>query len=97
MEEYQIEFTEDAKDDLFFYRAHERKRIVSHIRIQLAYQPLEETKNKKKLRDYPSGSWEIRIGKFRVFYEVTESTVSILAVGHKKHNVLLIRGREVPL
>ena len=39
------------------------------------------------------------LGKFRVFYEVNEPAemVSIVSVGHKVHNVLLIRGKEVQL
>lgn len=93
--EYQIVFTGEAKVDLTFYKAHERKRIVKGIRIQLSYQPLEETRNKKRLRDNVPVRWELRVGKFRVFYEVMESTVCILAVGHKEHNMLLIRRKEV--
>lgn len=95
MGEYQISFTEEAKTDLAFYKAHERKRIVAGIRIQLSYQPLDETKNRKKLRDKQPARWELRTGKFRVFYEVADSLVSILAVGHKEHNALFIRGKEV--
>ena len=99
MASYRIEFTEDAKVDLSHYTAFERKLIVSEIRDQLTHQPLNETKNRKSLRDNPIASWELRIGKFRVFYEVNEPAelVGIVSVGHKVHNVLLIRGNEVRL
>jgi mRNA-degrading endonuclease RelE of RelBE toxin-antitoxin system len=97
MPEYKIEFTEDAKIDLSYYTAYERKIIVSEIGKQLTHQPLVETKNRKKLQDNPIASWELRIGKFRVFYEVIETTVNILIVGHKVHNVLFIRGAEVKI
>jgi len=43
--------------------------------------------------------WELRVGRFRVFYEADESSriVTILAVGHKVHNLLFVRGEEVKL
>jgi|SRR3972149_3693101 len=97
MTEYQIEFTEDAKHDLSFYTAHDRKIITSEIRTQLSRQPLVETKNRKPLRDNPLAPWELRIGKFRIFYQVVESIVSIIAIGHKEHDVLFIKGKEVKL
>jgi mRNA-degrading endonuclease RelE of RelBE toxin-antitoxin system len=99
MASYRIEVTEEAKDDLSYYTASERKLIVAEIRGQLTHQPHVETKNRKPLRDNPIAPWELRVGKYRVFYEVEEttSTVSVVSVGHKEHNVLLIRGKEVQL
>ena len=99
MASYRIEVTEDAKVDLSYYTAFEQKLIVSEIREQLTQQPLVETKNRKSLRDTPIAPWELRIGKFRVFYEVNEPAemVNIVSVGHKVHNILLIRGKEVQL
>ncbi|MBM4048115.1 MAG: type II toxin-antitoxin system RelE/ParE family toxin [Planctomycetes bacterium] len=97
MAEYQIDLTEDAKADLNYYVAFERKIITSEIRTQLLHQPSAETKNRKKLRDNPVASWEMRCGRYRVFYEVDEipRQVTVVAVGHKEHSALFIRGREV--
>ena len=99
MAAYQIEVTEEAKIDLSYYTAFERKIITSAIREQLTYQPLVETKNRKPLRNNPVASWELRIDKFRVFYECEEMAqiVTIITVGHKEHNVLFVRGKEVKL
>jgi len=99
MSAYRIEVTEEAKIDLSHYTAFERKLIVSQIREQLSEQPKVETKNRKSLRDNPISSWELRVGKFRVFYMVDEpgQVVVIVSVGHKDHNVLVIRGKEVQL
>jgi mRNA-degrading endonuclease RelE of RelBE toxin-antitoxin system len=99
MAAYTIDVSDDAKVDLSFYTAFERKIIVSSIRTQLQYQPLTETRRRKKLRDNPVATWELRIGRYRVFYEVvqTTATVSIVAVGLKEHNKLFIRGQEVQL
>jgi mRNA-degrading endonuclease RelE of RelBE toxin-antitoxin system len=41
-----------------------------------------------------------RVGsRFRVFYEANQSSriVTILAVGHKVHNLLFVHGKEVKL
>ena len=96
---YRIEVTEDAKADLAHYAAFERKVIVSDIRKQLTDQPDLETKNRKSLRENPIATWELRVGKYRVFYEVDRASqvVSIVSIGHKEHNVLFIRGKEVIL
>ena len=69
------------------------------MRAQLTYQPMIETRQRKKLRDNPVASWELRVGKHRVFYEIDERSrkVTIIAVGHKEHNILFIRGKEVQL
>ena len=45
MLEYQIEVTEEAKADLYYYTVFERKLITEKIRVQLTHQPLIETKN----------------------------------------------------
>ena len=96
---FRIEFTEEAKADLAWFSAYERKGIVEEVKRHLADRPTVETRNRKQLRENPVARWELRIGKYRVFYEVaTEtSTVCVGAVGLKMHNVLYIRGEEVAL
>ncbi len=96
---YTIEVTEDAKHDLSFFAARERKIILQGIRERLSYEPLQETRNQKVLRKNPIAPWELRIGKYRVFYEVRETvvTVGVVAVGYKEHNALYIRGKQVSL
>jgi len=96
---YRIEVTENAKSDLLIYTAFERKTITFAIREQLAQQPSVETRKRKKLRDNPVASWELRTERYRIFYEVDEPDrkVTIIAVGHKEHNTLYIRGKEMQL
>ena len=85
MTAYEIQVSEEAKLDLLHYSAFERKIITSEIRAQLGDQPTVETKNRKPLRDNPLASWELRVGRYRVFYEVAQTVriVAILTVGHK--------------
>jgi mRNA-degrading endonuclease RelE of RelBE toxin-antitoxin system len=44
-------------------------------------------------------SWELRVGDYRVFYDVSleSGTVIIVAVGRKDHNRLWIGGEEIDL
>ena len=99
MAEFLIELTEEARSDLLSYAAFERKTLLAEIRTQLSHQPVAATKNRKSLRANPLAPWELRVGRFRVFYEADESSriVTILAVGHKVRNLLFVRGEEVKL
>jgi mRNA-degrading endonuclease RelE of RelBE toxin-antitoxin system len=99
MASYQIELTEEAKGDLSSYNAYERKTIVVAIRDQLTHQPMDATRNRKQLRENPIARWELRFDKFRIFYEVLEDSqiVAVVAVGHKEHASLFIRGAKVKL
>ena len=57
-----------------------------------------ETRRRKRLRPNPIAPWELTIGRYRVFYEVPEAgSVKLLALGHKAHNELFIRGRRVEI
>jgi hypothetical protein len=51
------------------------------------------------LRPNDLAAWELRLGAFRVFYEVDPQSmiVWVKAIGRKEHNRLLIRGKEVLL
>lgn len=55
-----------------------------------------ETRNRKKLRSNDIADWELRLGKFRVFYNVEDEVfiVSIETVGFKVGNLLFVRGEK---
>ncbi|NJM41105.1 MAG: addiction module toxin RelE [Anaerolineae bacterium] len=71
---YSIEYTESALDDLKYFRKAERQLILDQIDLQLMYEPTVETTNRKRLRSNELAEWELRIGMFRVFYDVTEDS-----------------------
>ncbi|MEM9542410.1 MAG: type II toxin-antitoxin system RelE/ParE family toxin [Cyanobacteria bacterium P01_E01_bin.42] len=97
---YEIAFAESVKQQLKDLSARERAIVIDAIAQQLVYEPLVETRNRKKLRPNRIAPWELRIGYLRVFYEVVEdepNIVHILAVGYKEGNTFIIGGREVDL
>jgi mRNA-degrading endonuclease RelE of RelBE toxin-antitoxin system len=82
------------------FTARQRTTVLEAIEEQLSHQPLVETKQRKPLRPNPLAPWELRIGNFRVFYEVAADepdTGRILAVGQKRGNKLYIGGQEIEL
>ncbi len=95
---YNIDIKESANDDLLHYDTFEQRIIVKAIMKYLQFDANIETRKRKQLRSNPVAPWELKIGKYRVFYEVAEGQkINILAIGHKDHNELLIRGRKVQI
>ena len=96
---FDIVFTLEAIDDLHSFLKKERRQVVDEIELQLRHEPEVETRNRKKLRPNQVAEWELRIGKFRVFFDIDnkQKRVKIEAVGCKKGNRLYIRGEEYEL
>ncbi len=96
---FDIVFTLEAIADLHSFLKKERRHLVDEIESQLSHELKVETRNRKKLRPNQVAEWEIRIGKFRVFFDIDNENkrVKIEAVGYKKGNRLYIRGEEYEL
>jgi mRNA interferase RelE/StbE len=95
---FQIRLTPSAEEDLRHFRVHEQRLIVDAVLNYLGMDADTTSRRRKKLRPNPLAPWELRVGIYRVFYEIDEeSVVKVVAIGHKEHNSLLIRGRIVEL
>jgi hypothetical protein len=74
--------------------------VFDAVDEQLVHQPAIETRNRKPMRPNPLAPWELRIADLRVYYEFAEEpepVVTILAVGIKDRNRVLIGGKEIEL
>jgi len=93
---YAIEYTVEAEDDLAYFRAREQRIILAGIERQLRYEPTVETKNRFRRRFPDIAEWELRIGEFRVYYDVEKAVrvVSVERIGQKPDNELYLRGRR---
>ena len=93
---FAVSFTENALEDLRPYPKSDQVRLIDITVEQLSADPATPTRRKKELRPNDLSRWELRIGDYRVFYDVNETTqhVSVKSVGVKQHNKLLIRGQE---
>jgi mRNA-degrading endonuclease RelE of RelBE toxin-antitoxin system len=94
---WRICFTPSSEADLRCYRVFEQRAIVDAIKVHLAVDAGIETTRRKRLHEHPIATWELRVGEHRVFYELGEATITVVAVGHKEHNDLFIRGKKVEL
>ena len=80
---YQIELTGLAVSELKAIRSFDRRRILDQVKQQLARQPSVPTRNRKRLEAVSPGFehvapvWELRIGEYRVFYDVDEATKTV--------------------
>jgi len=96
---YDIEYTLEATEDLKLFRKYEQQLIADQIDDQLSNEPAHETRNRKRLRPNNVAEYELRLTRFRVFYDVDENKnlVKIEAIGHKEGSRLFIRGKEYQL
>src|SRR5262249_38934193 len=96
---FQIAFTTEAIEDLDSIRKFDAKRILSEIETQLVNEPATISRNRKQLRPNQLAEWELRMGEFRVFYDIIagEQTVRIVAVGKKVGNELYVHGERYEL
>ena len=98
MVRFTITFLQTARDDLAWFRADERKTIYAAVMRILGTDAGTESKKRKRLGPNPLAPWELKLGMYRVFYEVVDaSKVRIVAIGYKQHNDLFIRGERVQL
>ena len=96
---FEIRFTPEAIEDLHRFEKRDRKRIMDGIESSLKHESGRDTRNNKKLRPNRLAERELRVGRFRVFYDIDEGRafVKIEAIGHKRGNRLYVRGEEFQL
>jgi len=97
---YRIQFAKSAEKHFAGLGVRQKAITLDAVKVQLQYEPLCETRNRKRLRPNPLAPWELRVGSLRVFYELDTmepDMINILAIGIKKGNRLIVAGKEIPL
>ena len=94
---WNVTLKESVLEDLRWFGRKE-SRLVLEIAIEdLSANPLAETTNMKTLRPNPVAQRELRLhGNYRVLFNVDrdEEVVTIVVVGEKRGNALIVRGEE---
>jgi mRNA interferase RelE/StbE len=81
---YEIDFADEASEDMDGYLAYDRIAILDLIEKHLRHEPTRESKSRiKALRGLLRPQYRLRIGDVRVFYDVHESVVEVIAVVDK--------------
>jgi mRNA interferase RelE/StbE len=93
---YRVTITREAKAQLLALAARERRLIGDGIGARLQDQPTIASNAVKALRPNPFASYQLRLGDYRVLYNVDEdnSEVTIVAIGQKQGDKLIIEGEE---
>ena len=83
---YDIRFGEDAREDLRRLPAHVQRRIVAAMRAELKHHPASSQPPRKLLEPDPDSGivtpapvWQLRVGDYRVFYDVDEVRRVVMA------------------
>jgi mRNA-degrading endonuclease RelE of RelBE toxin-antitoxin system len=88
---YAIRYDAGAADEIRGLAAYYQRRILAEIKTHLMRTPTVRTNRRKPLPNlaHPWEAvppiWELRVGEYRVFYDVSEvdHIVRVLAVRHK--------------
>jgi len=81
---YEIEFAPQAAQDFRDLDAHVRGGVRDAIETHLRHEPMKTSKSRiKRLRGLSKPQYRLRVGDVRVFYDVSETTVGILAIVEK--------------
>jgi mRNA-degrading endonuclease RelE of RelBE toxin-antitoxin system len=88
---FELRVSEDVETDLRGIKAYYRERILDAMEEHLSHEPNVETTNRKILVNLVppfetvAPVWELRVGDYRVFYDVDEQAeiVYVRAVRHK--------------
>jgi mRNA-degrading endonuclease RelE of RelBE toxin-antitoxin system len=78
---YDIVLSPEAIDDLRVLKANIRATVMDGIEEHLRHEPTKISKSRiKRLRGLPRPQYRLRMEEVRVFYDVTEKTVEVLAI-----------------
>ena len=95
---YEIVLAPEAIEDLEALRANVRAEVRDAIQRHLRHEPTKQSKSRvKRLRGLSRPQFRLRVGDVRVFYDVREARVEILAIVAKdRAPSWLDRGGEKP-
>ena len=81
---YQIILAPQAENDLATLKANVRSAVRDAIEAHLRHEPTKISKSRiKRLRGLAQPQYRLRVGDVRVFYDVLETDVEILAIVKK--------------
>lgn len=78
---YEIELAPQAIQDLKRLKANLRAHVKDAMETHLRHQPAKTSKSRiKRLRGVSKPQYRLRVGDVRVFYDVSERSVGVLAI-----------------
>jgi mRNA interferase RelE/StbE len=78
---FEIVLMPEAFEDLKRFKARARAEIRTAFETHLRHEPQKVSRSRiKRLRGFRKPQYRLRVGEVRVFYDVTETTVEVLAI-----------------
>ncbi len=78
---YEIVLAPEAIEDLKSLRANERALVKQALETHLRSEPTKVSKSQiKRLKGLSESQYRLRVGDVRVFYDVSERAVEVLAI-----------------
>ena len=82
---YEILLAPQAVEDLRRLRANIRSEVRDAVESHLRHQPRKQSRSRiKRLKGVTKPQYRLRVGEVRVFYDVSEDSVEVLAILEKK-------------
>jgi mRNA-degrading endonuclease RelE of RelBE toxin-antitoxin system len=81
---YEIILAPEAVEDLRSLKADMRAAVRDALETHLRHEPKKTSQSRiKRLRRVSRPQWRLRVGELRIFYDVAEGTVEVLAIVSK--------------
>ena len=95
-EPFAVHLTKGAETDLSSLTRYAQRLVIEGLEVHLRWLPTQSSRRIKAMRPNPVAGWELRLGDYRVLYDVNErqQTVTVQVIGEKIGNRLLVRGQE---
>ena len=78
---YEIILSRDAAEELRQLDAHDRAAVRNALEVHLRHEPAKVSKSRiKRLRGMAQPQYRLRVEEIRVFYDVEEGAVHVLAI-----------------
>ena len=78
---YAIVLAPEAQEDYRALDAHIRSEVRDALETHLRHEPTKTSRSRiKRLRGLARPQYRLRVGDVRVFYDVSQSTVEVLAI-----------------
>jgi len=90
---YEIRYSNEAVEQLKKLRVFDRTAILDQVGQILTVDPTVVSKSRiKRLREPAPTQYRLRVGEFRVFYDVEEEAVLIIQVLSKQDSIEYLGG-----
>ena len=78
---FEIILAPEAVEDIKGLKAHHRRMVRDYLERHLRHEPTKQSKSRvKRLRGVRRPQFRLRVGEFRIYYDVSEKRVEVLAI-----------------